>query len=193
MKPLALQRGMSIVEICVAMAILALVIGFGAPSAMTWIQNLQLRNAADSILGGLQSARLAALQRNTMVAFELTDPNSTAWHVCLFDPVAQACVPGDLRTSDPSAQANARVGVEYQFTDFSTALNGGINIPALVAFDQFGRVATASASNIARIDVRNPSMTASSERRLSVVVQVAGMVRMCDPSISKSLNPQGCQ
>jgi type IV fimbrial biogenesis protein FimT len=192
MKPLALQRGMSIVEICVAMAILALVIGFGAPSTMTWIQNLQVRNAADSILGGLQSARLAALQRNTTVAFELTDPNSTAWHVCLFDPVAQACIPGDIRTSERSGTQNARVGVEYQFTDFNTALSGGYNIPALVAFDQFGRVATTSASNIARLDVRNPSMT-SNERRLSIQIQVAGQVRMCDPQVSKGLNPQGCQ
>jgi type IV fimbrial biogenesis protein FimT len=193
MKPIALQRGLSLIEIVVAIAIIALVIGFGAPSAMTWIQNLQVRNAADSVLGGLQSARLEALRRNTMVAFEFTDANSTAWHTCIFDQVAQACTPGDLRTSTPGGQANARVGVEYQFTDFSTALDGGLNIPALVAFDQFGRIAPASGTNIARVDVRNPSMNLADERRLSIQIQVAGEMRMCDPQISKALNPQGCQ
>lgn len=193
MKSLALQRGMSIVEVVVSIAIIALVIGLGAPQAGVWMQNLQVRNAADSVMGGLQTARLEALRRNTTTAFELTDLNSTAWHVCLFDQVAQACLPGDIRTSDPTGTANARVGVEYQFTDFAVALDGGSNIPALVAFDQFGRVALSSPTNIARLDVRNPSMKTSDERRLSIQIQAAGQIRMCDPQVSKSVNPQGCQ
>ena len=193
MKPLALQRGMSIVEICVAMAILALVIGFGAPSTMTWIQNLQVRNAADSILGGLQSARLAALQRNTTVAFELTDPNSIAWHVCVFDLTTLACTVPDLATGDPTGQVNARAGVETQFTNFANPLDAGVNVPQLVAFDPFGRISPQNPTNIARIDIRNPTMNGSDERRLSIAITVAGQVRMCDPQVSKGLNPQGCQ
>ena len=184
---------MSIVEVLVALGIIALVIGLGAPSAMSWIQNLQVRNAAEGILNGLQTARLEALRRNTMVAFELTDPNSTAWHVCVFDPVGLKCTAPDLATSDPGGQVNARVGVETQFTDYANPLSGGVNVPQLVAFDSFGRVAPASPNNIARLDVRNPSMDPSAERRMSVRITVAGQVLMCDPGVAKATSPQGCQ
>ena len=184
---------MSIVEILVAIGIVALVLGLGAPTALVWIQNLQVRNAGEAILNGLQTARLEALRRNTTVAFELTDPNSTAWHVCLFDLVALACSPGDIATGDPSGQLNARVGVQTQFTSFTDPLDPGVNVPQLVAFDSFGRVSPQSPTNIARIDIRNPVLSLSDERRLSIAITVAGQVRMCDPALSKATNPQGCQ
>jgi type IV fimbrial biogenesis protein FimT len=187
------QGGMSIVEILVAIGIIALVIGLGAPSALVWIQNLQIRNAGEAVLNGLQTARLEALRRNTTVAFEVTDPNSVAWHVCLFDLTSLTCSPGDLATGDPSGQVNARLGVETQFTDFGNPLDGGVNVPQLVAFDSFGRVSPQNPTNIARIDVRNPVMAATDERRLSIAITVAGQVRMCDPGLSKALNPQGCK
>jgi len=187
------QGGMSIVEILVAIGIIALVIGLGAPSALVWIQNLQIRNAGEAVLNGLQTARLEALRRNTTVAFEVTDPNSVAWHVCLFDLTSLTCSPGDLATGDPSGQVNARLGVETQFTDFGNPLDGGVNVPQLVAFDSFGRVSPQSPTNIARIDIRNPQLSLSDERRLSIAITVAGQVRMCDPALNKNLNPQGCK
>lgn len=189
----ARERGMSIVEILITMAIVAMVIGLATPSAMTWIQNLQVRNAGDAVLGGMQTARLEALKRNTTVAFELTDPNSTAWHVCLFDIAAIACAPGDIASSAGGGSANARVGVETVFTSTAVALTPGDNVPALVAFDSFGRVSPNSPTNIARVDVRNPVLAPGDERRLSIVVAAAGEIRMCDPQLSKATNPQGCQ
>jgi type IV fimbrial biogenesis protein FimT len=184
---------MSTVEILVALGIIALVIGLGAPSAMNWIQNLQIRNAGEAILNGLQTARLEALRRNTTVAFELTDPNSTAWHVCVFDLTLLACAVPDLATSDPGGQLNARVGVQTQFTSFLEPLDAGVNVPQLVAFDSFGRVSPQNPTNIARIDVRNPTMNGGDERRMSIAITVGGQIRMCDPALSKAVNPQGCQ
>ncbi len=187
------QGGISTIEILVALAIIALVIGLGTPSALTWIQNLQVRTAANSMVGGLQTARLEALRRNTTVAFELTDPNSTAWHVCLFNLTMGNCLPGDLAASDLGGQANARAGVETVFSDFASPLNPGDNIPQLVAFDSFGRVSPQSPINIARIDVRNPVLSGSDERRMSIQITTTGQVRMCDPALSAAVNPQGCQ
>jgi type IV fimbrial biogenesis protein FimT len=184
---------MSLVEVLVAIGIIALVIGLGAPTALTWIQNLQIRNAGEAILNGLQTARLEALRRNTTVAFEVTDPNSTAWHVCVFDLTTLACAVPDIATGDPGGQANARVGVQTQFTNFNEPLDAGSNVPSLVAFDPFGRVSPQSPTNIARLDVRNPTLTQNDERRMSIAISVAGQVRMCDPQLSKSVNPQGCQ
>ena len=181
------------IEILVALAVIALVIGLGTPTALTWIQNLQVRAAANAMVGGLQMARLEALRRNTTVAFELTDPNSTAWHVCLFNTTLGNCSPGDLATSDAGGQANARAGVETVFSDFASPLNPGDNIPQLVAFDSFGRVSPQSPTNIARIDLRNPMLSGTDERRMSIRISTAGQIRMCDPALSLAVNPQGCQ
>jgi type IV fimbrial biogenesis protein FimT len=83
------------------------------------------------------------------------------------------------------------VGAELAFTSYSNALAPGAVVPALVAFDPLGRVATASPANIARIDMRNPAL-GTGERRLSIRVDTNGQTRLCDPSIALSSNPQGC-
>jgi type IV fimbrial biogenesis protein FimT len=191
--PPARERGFSIVEILITLGIIALVIGLASPSVMLWIQNLQLRNAADSVLGGLQMARLEALKRNTTIAFEFQDQNSVAWHVCVFDVANAACKAGDIASAAGSSSGNARVGVETTYSDYALALGPGVNVPSLVAFDPFGRVSPNSPVNIARIDVRNPTLSSSDERRLSIRVEAAGEVHMCDPKLSKATNPQGCQ
>jgi hypothetical protein len=85
------------------------------------------------------------------------------------------------------------VGVESNFSDYALALGPGVSVPSLVAFDPFGRVSPNSPSNIARVDVRNPTLSSNDERRLSIRVEVAGEVHMCDPKLSKATNPQGCQ
>jgi type IV fimbrial biogenesis protein FimT len=191
----ARQGGMTIVEIMVAIGIVAMVLALAGPSARNWIQNTQIRSGAESILGGVKQARFEAIKRNAMVAFELTDPSSTAWHVCLFDPVADACAAAqpDLAAGGTEGSQNARVGIETTFTSYATPLAAGSNVPSLVAFDSFGRVAPASPTNIARIEVRNPSLATGEERRLAIGIGITGQVVMCDPQLSKASNPQGCQ
>lgn len=192
----ARRGGFTLVEIMVALAIIAMVMALAAPSMLTWIQNTQLRNAAESILGGIKQARYEAVNRNTTVAFELQDPNSTQWHVCLYDVTTNTCKAAapDLHAGGPSdGSPNARAGIETVFTDFNTPLDPGINLPALVAFDSFGRVAPSSPTNIVRVDVRNPVLAAADERRMSIFIGVGGGVRMCDPLLPLATNPQGCQ
>jgi type IV fimbrial biogenesis protein FimT len=192
----ASQRGMSLVEILISIAIVAMVLAMAAPSSLAWIQNLQLRNAAESALGGIKMARLEALRRNTTIAFELTDAASSAWRVCFYDLVSQSCSAAQAPIASRGASEgspNARFGVETTFTDFAAPLDAGVGVPALVAFDSLGRVSSASPANIARIDTRNPTVDPAVERRLSILVGVAGQVVMCDPGLVKATNPQGCQ
>lgn len=190
------QQGMSIIEAVVALGIVALVMGFAAPAASIWIQNANTRNAAESLLNGMQQARLEALKQNKIIAFEVKDPATAAWHVCLFDPVANTC-----QASQPDLYAkpagegspNVQIGVETTFTTTATALAVGANVPSLVAFDSFGRIAPTSPTNIAHIDVRNTKLSTTDERRLSILVTASGQIRMCDPQLPKATNPQGCQ
>ena len=190
------QRGMSIIEAVVALGIVALVMGFAAPAAQVWIQNANLRNAAESLLNGMQTARLEALKQNKIIAFEVKDPNTAAWHVCPFDPVANTCQASaaDL-AAKPAGEGspNVQIGLETTFTTTATPIAPGTNVPSLVAFDSFGRIAPTSPVNIAHIDVRNTKLSTADERRLSILVTASGQIRMCDPQLPKATNPQGCQ
>lgn len=190
------QRGMSIVEILVTITVIGILMTVAAPAATVWIQNSQLRNAAESIYNGVQTARLEALKRNTTVAFELTDANTTAWRVCLYDNVNNACqvAPPALHEKPASeGSPNARAGAETTLSALTTALDPGVGLPNTITFDPLGRLAPTAPTNMVRIDVRNPVMQPAEERRLVVLISVGGQARMCDPRLVLATNPMGCQ
>lgn len=190
------QEGMSIVEIVVTIAIIAILMAFAAPAATHWIQNTQLRNAAESIYNGVQNARLEALKRNTTVSFVMTDPLTTAWRICLYDAVNNACqvAPGAILAEKPASEGseNARAGAELVLTTPAAPLPPGADLPNAITFDPLGRLATTAPSHLMRIDVRNPTMDPAFERRLVVLVTVGGQARMCDPKVPLATNPMGC-
>jgi type IV fimbrial biogenesis protein FimT len=188
---------MNVIELMVTLTIIGLVMAFAGPSAMTWIQNTQLRNAAESMLGGVQNARTEALKRNTFVAFRLTDTNSTAWTVCVYDVVNDACslTAQNATVNQKSASEgslNARAGTDTTESDPVGALPPGSGIPGQVVFDSFGRLAATAPNNTMRIDVRNIVLTPAEERRLVIYISRSGQARMCDPKLAKATNPQGC-
>lgn len=189
------SRGMSIIEVMVTVSIVGLLMALAAPAAGVWIQNTQLRNAAESVLNGIQLARLEALKRNTTIGFELSDPNTTAWRVCIWDLVSNACstTVANLHIKSASeGSPNARVGIETVLSTVVSPLDPGEGLPATITFDAFGRFAPSAPANIVRVDARNPVMDPADERRLVILVNVGGQVRMCDPKLSKAVNPQGC-
>ena len=69
-------KGVTLIELLIGMAILALILGLGLPSISTWMQNTQLRSAADAVQSGLQLARAEAVKRNTSVGFTMAGPDS---------------------------------------------------------------------------------------------------------------------
>ena len=191
------QRGFTLIEIFIALAIVSALILLVAPSTATWIQNTRLRGAAESIARGLQTARVEAMKRNTIVAFNLTDANSSAFTVCLYDPVANACQTAStaiLMTRAASEDSSiTKVGTDTALSDPTIAIPGGTNVPGSTAFDYYGRLATTAPNNVMRIDVRNPSISQTDERRLVIFINQSGQIRVCDPRLSQAVNPQGCQ
>jgi type IV fimbrial biogenesis protein FimT len=185
---------MSLVEIAIALAIIGIIMAMVAPTMGNWIQNTYLRNSAESVLNGVQVARLESLKRNRPVAFVATDANSTAWQVCVYDVIADKCsTAADAIIASKDAQEssqNTTVGVDTSLTDTSVALAGGTNVPNIVVFDSFGRLYTNPNPNVMRIDVRNSKAT--DERRLVILINTGGQIRLCDPKLSKATNPQGC-
>lgn len=67
------NRGFSLIELVVVIAILAVLLGLGMPSLTAYLENAKVRAAAENLLAGLQQARAEAIRLNTPVEFLLTN------------------------------------------------------------------------------------------------------------------------
>ena len=181
----------------IALTIVAMLMVLVAPSSAIWIQNTRLRSAAESVARGLQLARIEAMKRNTVVYFQMTDVNSSAWQVCLYDAVNNVCfaAAGSVLAQRDASEDNSttKLGADTILSNPAAALAPGNNLPGGTAFDYYGRLAATAPNNVMRIDVRNPTLAAADERRLVIFINQGGQTRVCDPQLSLAINPQGCQ
>lgn len=191
------QRGMTLIEVMIGLGIVTFLLAVGMPSFARWLQDAQNRTAAESVLNGLQLARMEALRRNAQVRFRLTDSNGkVAWSVGCKD-VTVDC-PAVIQSRLPQESGpNARVGVSKvaiprptPVGHFGTAISSGTGLAADVIFDGTGRAPDNSGTDIKRIDITNA--TTSVARRYVLTISPGGQVRMCDPALAFASNPQGC-
>lgn len=172
------QSGMSIVELMIAIAIVGIAMALGMPSYSTWIQNTQIRTAAETILAGLQTARNEAIRRNAAVQFMLDGAGTSQWRVNFF--------------SDPDANPiQSRQAAEGSPNATITVTPGGANT---VTFSALGRVIPNPDASlpIASVLVDNPMIPAVADRRtLQILVPTGGAIRLCDPKVAAG-DPRSC-
>lgn len=159
----------------IGLVILGILLMVGLPSYSAWIQNTQIRTAAESISNGMQLARAEAVRRNTNV--QLAFGAASSWTVS---------VPG-------GAQIQTRTGDEGSKNVTVTMTPAGATT---VTFNALGRVvanADASAS-ITQVDVKVPVAILSDAQRRDLTIQVnaGGNVRMCDPKVTDASDPRKC-
>ena len=167
-------RGVTLIELMITITVLGLLITLGFPGYRTWIQNTQIRTAAEAIQSGMQLARAEAVRRNTTV--QLAMGASTDWTVSL----ATAGGPGQQVQARPAADSpNATVAITP----------AGANT---LTFDGLGRVAPNfdGSNSIQQIDI-NTSVTIDSPRPLRVALGTGGNVRFCDPAVAAP-DPRAC-
>jgi len=185
------QAGLNLIELIIAIAIVSMLLAMGVPAFNLWIQNTQTRTAAESILNGLQIARLEAVRRNTNVRFNLTDAaGGIAWSVdCV--TVTANCPSGIQSRSSREGGSNARAGAAFATGTLSTPIGASSNLPDGVTFNGLGRVPTANqGTDFARVDLTNAAN--ADARRMVILVSPGGQTRMCDPAVPLPSNPQGC-
>jgi type IV fimbrial biogenesis protein FimT len=207
------QRGFTIVEIMISLVVLGVLIGLGAPGFVEWLQNQQIRAAAEATLNGLQVARGEAVRSNTPVRFQLvsdltsacvlasdsaTAPVSVSWVVSLRDPTGKC----DTK-ADPADPANPQIVQSRTSAEGSpNARATSVFVPSppgppaqaasTVTFAALGNVvANADATpSINKIDMTNINVTGAT-RPLRIIVSSGGSVRMCDPALALP-EPRGC-
>jgi len=173
------ERGVSLIELLIGVAVLGFLLAAGMPAMSNWLQNTQIRTAAESIKNGLQIARTEAVRLNRNVRFQLTDSTESGWKVNpLDDPDRDP--PLALRThGDGSINVSVRV-----------APSGSDE----VTFNSFGQVLQERPiAPITRIDVTNSLISSSDDRRdLRIVIPTGGFAKLCDPKVLSSSDPRAC-
>jgi len=195
------QRGVTLIELAVVLAVVAILFATAAPSFSAWIHNVQIRTATESMQNGLQLARAEAIRRNRSVMFWLTSgasPLAADWLVGCSTPAgagSQPEQPGDCPGTLTSATPTTGNYIQWQLAvNQQTAAPHVTATPANatnVTFNSFGMVtpnADGSAS-ITQLDITDS--TISSPRPLRIVIS-GGQIRMCDPGLSLANDPRGC-
>jgi len=199
------MQGISLIEMMVTLAIIAFLLYLGVPAFTQFLQNTQIRNAAETTLAGLNLARAEAVRRNTSVRFQLVsnltsgctistaalaNSNGHNWVVSLADPEG-AC---DVAPSDTVAP---------QIVQKKSASDGTANVlvttsaAPLVTFNGLGRV---SGAVLSRIDFSNASGVCEhippndgAMRCLAILMTSGGQAKLCDPAVSDNTDPRFCQ
>lgn len=153
------ESGFSLIELMTAVMVLAVLMTIAMPSFRTWLQNTQIRNAAQSITSGIQRARAEAVARNTNVAFVLEDDSS--WTINVVNPALEI----ESRPASDGSQDVTRTVLPSGATTV-TFSNLGIVVPATDMLTQVDLTATGGTRN------------------LRVTIGAGGNTRMCDPSLT---------
>jgi len=198
------QRGFSIIEIAVVLVVIGMMLMGAMPTISEWLRNAKLRNQAEAIQSGIQQARNEAVRRNQPITFYLVSGDSsntlddscevsasgTSWVVSVRNPAGSCDSTPAVTSTDTTnplivrshigADGASGVSVSGVGTDGATAASS-------VTFDAFGR----ASGNLVRVNIAYAAAQ-SSDRPLRVDISPAGMVRMCDTSITSTSDPRRC-
>ncbi len=171
-RPLSSQRGMSMIEVMVTIAILAVLLGVGVPNLSSWMRNTEIKTTAQSLMTGLQLARGEAVRRNAPVSFTLT---GTAWSVGCQTPSTVAPICEATIQSSPAEEGGKNTSL--------TVTPAG---KTSVVFSAFGQ---AVAGGITQLDVFMSNDARATPLR---ILFNGGSARLCNPAFKAASNSQGC-
>ena len=182
-------QGFTLIELMIGIVIMGIVLALALPSYKAFIQNTRIRNTAESILNGLQLARLEAVRHNANVQFVLgVAPSVYLWSVgCV---TATATCPALIQRSAIGEGSSTSIIVTPT--------------PATIVFSNFGRLCTpmtvpsCPVTPATQLDVTvDPAVLSAAESRSLRItigtIDAGGSVRMCDPDPTlPASDPRAC-
>jgi type IV fimbrial biogenesis protein FimT len=175
------QRGFSLIELMIAMAIAVTLLVLAAPTYGVWVADSRIRAAADSIAGGLRLAQAEAIKRNEDIEFILDPTTDTGgWTLNLVATPATPMQSGTFREG-------------ASLTQFTVAPAGN----TIVTFTGLGTIRTPNADASTPFEQINitPSTGVSGTRNLRILVGAGRTgIKICDPqwTVINADDPKAC-
>lgn len=198
------QRGFTLLEAMVVVAIMAVLAMVAAPGLGVWMDNLRIRGASDALQQGIQTAKAEAIRRNQNVTFWLVSNNisnqldnscelsstSGSWVVSVDSP-AKLCATAPSATGAPRVVARRAVGDTGGAISVEALQNDADTPATSITFNSFGRVVNPGTA-IASIDLTGPQEE-TTYKNLRIQITGAGQVRLCEPAITTTGDPRKCE
>lgn len=176
------QHGFSLIELSIAITIIAILVMLGMPSFAEYMSNARLAAMAQSFFSGLNVARSEAIRRNGTVEFAMTNTP--------LGPGIENSLLADVTGKNWVVRSKPTPLAVYDSPpiDAKTALEGGGTTPrvtvnsttSIVTFDGLGT----ATSGVATIAIDNPPAGLCAPvgpvRCWNVVVSAGGQVHLCD-------------
>ncbi len=182
-------QGVTLVEMMVGLAIVSCLLLVGMPSLSQWIQDLQIRGAAESVQSALLLARSEAIRRNRPVMLQLKDAGGLVeWEVgCVI--AAPDCPASIAQRSRNDGGRNARMaaGAMASAASLGHPLAAGSGLPASLAFNGLGGIVGTAPG---RVEISHAALGGA--RRLVLLIGGGGLIRLCNPALARDASPQGC-
>jgi len=182
------QRGVTLIELMIGFALVGILTVMAVPAFQGFMRNAELRNAAETITNGIQTARVEAIRRNALVQIILGP--GTGWTI-------QLAATGDQIEQHPDAVSTGSTTVVIN--DMNNDWVSDDADADRITFNGMGwRVSNADSSPVInRLDVHNAAAGTCKHdaggklRCLRVVMSNGGGSRMCDPAATAG-DPRGC-
>jgi type IV fimbrial biogenesis protein FimT len=189
-----LQRGLSLVELMIGLAIVSILLLAAVPNFGIFLQNIQIRNASESVLQGLNLARTEALRRNEPVRFQFVSDltgdctlatNSLNWVVSTLSAAG-------LCDEDPGV-------TPPEIVQKQSARDGTPNVAlasdaSTITFNGLGRASTAATIDLSSVSGSCEHLDADGTMRcLRILVSAGGQIKLCDPKVDLAgTDPRRC-
>jgi type IV fimbrial biogenesis protein FimT len=199
-------RGFTLIEAAVVLAIMSVVLAVGMPSMANWMLGRKAMGAAVFYQDGFTLARNSAIAHNSHARLVLTENSANGkmdWRVDICYPDSGTrCDAGGGAWSTTTVAATGNDPSVKGFLSVARSAgampgDGDLNLvtgpsgTTEVYFTPLGWVDASVAPHLARIDLAPSASRANAFRPVSVVLTLAGIAAICDPT-APAHSTRGC-
>lgn len=196
------ERGVSLIELMIGLAILAFVLMMGVPAFGTFLQNQKLRDAATTTFAEANLARAEAIRLNSTVQLVFTEDEPD---ISTFKDAASSISGRNLLVrgnvyNPTTGQAEPKmldVKLRREGSGQTDPDAAGVQVASTTGLIEFTPLGGTNLVADETIQITNPAggeckSAGGTMRCLNVVITRGGQIRLCDPAVTTAGDTRSC-